>query len=138
MKKLKITYIGHSMGGMTLSMYVIISKLEKKPHYLSKAILLSPAGSHENCPLFIKVMGWSFENVIGRFIDGVGVPSFFNDLTAKLHKDFQSMPACKDLITFLTSQTVMGGSSSGESPLSSSKKIMATLINFGFSTKIVI
>lgn len=102
-KRLKITYIGHSMGGMTLTMYVVRSRLENKPHYLSKAILLSPAGYHKNAPLFIQAMGWSFENVLGKFIDGVGAPAFFNSVLSKLHKDFQNMPACKDLITYMSS-----------------------------------
>lgn len=53
MKRLKITYVGHSMGGMTLKTYVIQSRLAKRPHYLSKAILLSPAGMHENAPFAI-------------------------------------------------------------------------------------
>jgi alpha-beta hydrolase superfamily lysophospholipase len=51
--KLKITYIGHSMGGMTLSVYVIKRRLANLPHHLNRAALLSPAGFHENAPLFI-------------------------------------------------------------------------------------
>ena len=33
--QLKITYVGHSMGGMTLPIYVISSNLAGKPHQLS-------------------------------------------------------------------------------------------------------
>lgn len=46
--KLTITYVGHSMGGMVLPMYVINRRIKNKPHYLSSAILLSPAGIHTN------------------------------------------------------------------------------------------
>jgi triacylglycerol esterase/lipase EstA (alpha/beta hydrolase family) len=32
--KLRITYIGHSMGGMTLPIYLISKALKKEPHSL--------------------------------------------------------------------------------------------------------
>lgn len=44
--KLKITYIGHSLGGMVLPIYIIHQKRQNKPHHLTAAILLSPAGIH--------------------------------------------------------------------------------------------
>ena len=87
LKKLKITYIGHSMGGLSLTVYVIKSRLENKPHYLSKAILLSPAGVHENAPRFIFIMGWLFDNILKNFISGIGFPAIANYLTSKMHKD---------------------------------------------------
>ncbi len=45
-KKLRITYIGHSMGGMTLPIYLISKAIKKEPHGLYQAILMSPAGFH--------------------------------------------------------------------------------------------
>jgi len=56
-KKLKITYVGHSLGGMLLPMYIIYSKLENRDHKLSKAISLSPAGTHFNANWMIKAFG---------------------------------------------------------------------------------
>jgi hypothetical protein len=55
--KLKITYIGHSLGGMLLSMYIIYSKLRNLDHYLSSAILLSPCGTHFHANWGIKLFG---------------------------------------------------------------------------------
>ena len=46
MKRLNITYVGHSMGGKMLPIYVIERKIAKKPHYLNEAVLMAPAGFH--------------------------------------------------------------------------------------------
>jgi len=52
----EITYIGHSMGGLVGTMYLIQKGLEGKEHHLSRAILLSPAGVHRGYNLMTHMM----------------------------------------------------------------------------------
>ena len=55
--KLNISYIGHSLGGMLLPMYLIYSKLLNREHHISKGILLAPAGSHFHANWLIGATG---------------------------------------------------------------------------------
>lgn len=136
LKRLEITYIGHSMGGMTLSMYVIWQRLRNRPHYLNKAILLSPAGIHFNVPLPVKTFGWIFTNVLNKVTDHLAVPNILIDCFSKLHTDIKSLPATSDLVTYLTSK-VMGGKAFGESPIGKSAKIISSMLLFGFPIELV-
>ena len=85
--EIKITYVGHSLGGMTLMMYLIHQKIDKKPHYLNQAILLSPAGFHEETSLSIKIIAWLATNVAAKLTDHIALPDYIIDLIQKLHKD---------------------------------------------------
>jgi hypothetical protein len=42
----KIVCVGHSMGGCVLLLYALFSKALRRPHWLSRLVLLSPAGLH--------------------------------------------------------------------------------------------
>ena len=53
---LKVTFVGHSMGGMTFFIYLIDKKLRKQPHGIHEAILLSPGGFHSEKSLFFKTL----------------------------------------------------------------------------------
>eukprot|EP00347_Sterkiella_histriomuscorum_P006181 403353751 len=134
--KLEITYIGHSLGGMTLPMYVIWQKIRNRPHYLKKAILLSPAGIHYRIPLPVKVFGWIFSNIVGKFTDHLALPNIVIDCCNKIHKDIKSLPATSDLMTYLTSK-VMGGKAIGDTPIGKSAKLMTSMLLFGFPLELV-
>lgn len=77
-QKIKITYVGHSMGGMTLPIYVIHSNRTKKPHGLSQAILLSPAGIHtkERVTSYMHYIGLFFYSLLPLVCDHVALPDF--------------------------------------------------------------
>jgi pimeloyl-ACP methyl ester carboxylesterase len=83
---IKITYVGHSMGGMTLPMYVINSKVRGKPHHLSKAILISPAGfhSHGKVTPYIHYIGEVLCNLLPLFFDHIALPDQMIGLISKL------------------------------------------------------
>lgn len=57
-KLLKITFVGHSMGGMTFYIYMVDRKLRGLPHHINEAILLSPGGFHSNKTLTFKCLYW--------------------------------------------------------------------------------
>ena len=75
LKRLKITYVGHSMGGKMLPIYVIERKLAQKPHYLNEAVLLAPAGFHtigkvSNQGHLLGIACWSFP----KLTDHISIP----------------------------------------------------------------
>ena len=117
-EKLTITFVGHSLGGMVLPMYVIQQKLRGKPHHLTHAILLSPAGLLKNSPIIVPmVFGWFVKNFVSKITNHIAVPSIFIDVMQKLQNDVsESLPAARDLLTYLSSR-VMGGNSTGDSPV---------------------
>lgn len=45
-----ITGVGHSMGGCVLLLHVLMSRALRRPHWLRKLVLLSPAGLHKHTP----------------------------------------------------------------------------------------
>lgn len=74
------------MGGMTLPMYVINATTHKKPHFLSKAILISPAGFHTNGRVtpYMHYIGNFFNHVLPCLVDHISLPDFMICLMAKL------------------------------------------------------
>ena len=57
-------------------MYVIHQRIKKQPHYLTNAVLLSPAGIHTHAPVEIGITGWIFKHIISRFISHMALPNF--------------------------------------------------------------
>ncbi|XP_021905479.1 lysosomal acid lipase/cholesteryl ester hydrolase-like [Carica papaya] len=51
----KLCAICHSLGGAAMLMYVITSRIEEKPHRLSRLVLLSPAGFHYDSPQYLQL-----------------------------------------------------------------------------------
>ena len=100
--KLTITYVGHSLGGMTLPMYIINQKIRKEKHYLSNAILLSPAGIHDNCPRFVHTCGAFFYYVLYHLINHIAIPNLVVDIISKVFKDVSKIPAARDLLTWFS------------------------------------
>ena len=117
-EKLKITFIGHSLGGMVLPMYLIHQKLQKRPHYLNHAILLSPAGLLKHSPKIVGLgFGWFSDKILSRITSHVAVPNIVIDAMQKIQNDISSnLPAARDLITLMSSK-VLGGYSTGDSPM---------------------
>ena len=109
---MKITFIGHSLGGMLLPMYVVFSKLMNRDHHLSKAILLSPAGTHYHANWVIKLFGQVTTYLMPIFTDGVCIPDFLMTFAHKLLSDAKDLPATNDFMTYIASQ-LLGGPSHG-------------------------
>uniref|UniRef100_A0A7I4ED24 Partial AB-hydrolase lipase domain-containing protein n=1 Tax=Physcomitrium patens TaxID=3218 RepID=A0A7I4ED24_PHYPA len=107
--------VAHSLGGAAVMMYVITRRLENKPHYLSRLILLSPAGFHEDAPLFCWIMKYAMPviaPIVGPIVPGLYIPTrFFRGLFNKLVRDFQNYPAVGGLVQTLLSSVVGGDSS---------------------------
>lgn len=107
--------VAHSLGGASMMMYVVTRRLEEKPHYLSRLVLLSPAGFHEDAPPFCWLMKYTLPIVapyLGPLVPGLYIPTrFFRGLFNKLARDFQTYPAVGGLVQTLLS-CVVGGDSS--------------------------
>ena len=107
--------VAHSLGGATMLMYVVTKCLAKQPHYLSRLILLSPAGFHGDAPLSVKVAQHVVPlvaNLLCLFTPGIYIPTrFFRGLFNKLSRDFQNYPALGGLAQALLSYLIGGDSS---------------------------
>lgn len=83
--KLTITFIGHSLGGMVLPMYILNQKRKQQPHYVTHSILLSPAGLLEHSPVVVALsFGWFVKHIVSKITDHVAVPSILIDAMQKL------------------------------------------------------
>ncbi|KAK6925226.1 hypothetical protein RJ641_009552 [Dillenia turbinata] len=111
----KICAICHSLGGAAILMYVITCRIEEKPHRLSRLVLLSPAGFHEDSNLVITLVEYLLlflAPILAPLVPGFYIPTrFFRMLVNKLARDLHNYPAVGGLVQTLMSY-VAGGDSS--------------------------
>ncbi|KAJ4974592.1 hypothetical protein NE237_007766 [Protea cynaroides] len=111
----KLCAICHSLGGAAILMYVITRRIEEKPHRLSRLILLSPAGFHDDSTLVFTVAEYlclMLAPILAPLIPGLYIPTrFFRMLLNKLARDFHNYPALGGLVQTLMSYGVGGDSS---------------------------
>ncbi|KAF2073330.1 hypothetical protein CYY_005348 [Polysphondylium violaceum] len=108
---LNIVSIAHSMGAAVLLMYIVRNRMLKKPHYLSKSILLSPAGYHKVAPKLVDILAPLIN--IWLFLYPIHVFRFPSEslkiLIAKIYHDVMSNSPTKDLLVYLVSRYLLGG-----------------------------
>lgn len=111
----KLCVVCHSLGGAVMLMYLITRRLAEKPHRLSRLILLSPAGFHEDSNLVftcIERLVLLFGPLLAPIVPGLYIPTrFFRILLNKLARDFQNYPALGGLVQTLMGYLVGGDSS---------------------------
>lgn len=111
----KLCAICHSLGGAAILMYVITRRILEKPHRLSRMILLSPAGFHDDSTFVFTLMEYLFLMVaplLEPLISAFYIPTrFFRMLLNKLARDFHNLPAVGGLVQTLMSYVVGGDSS---------------------------
>lgn len=111
----KLCAICHSLGGAAMLMYVVIHRIEEKPHRLSRLILLSPAGFHDDSNLVFTAVDYLFlllAPILARIVPAFYIPTrFFRMLLNKLARDFHNYPAVGGLVQTLMSYVVGGDSS---------------------------
>eukprot|EP00250_Pteridium_aquilinum_P017266 c23537_g2_i1 orf=690-2930(-) len=107
--------VAHSLGGAGLLMYVVTRRLQNKPHRLSRLILLSPAGFHDEAPLLFDVAQYivpAMAPLLAPLVPGLYIRTqVFRGLFNKLARDFQNYPALGGLVQTLCSYVVGGDSS---------------------------
>lgn len=111
----KMCAICHSLGGAAILLYVVVRRIEEKPHRLSRLILLSPAGFHDDSILTFKILGNVFRwmaPILEPLVPGFYVPTWFlRMLLNKFARDLHNYPAVGGLVQTLMS-CVAGGDSS--------------------------
>ncbi|XP_050376324.1 uncharacterized protein LOC126793748 [Argentina anserina] len=111
----KLCAVCHSLGGAAILMYVVTQRIEEKPHRLSRLVLLSPAGFHEDSSFMFSVVQYSFlllAPLLQPLVPGIYIPTrFFRMLLNKLARDFHNYPAVGGLVQTLMSYFVGGDSS---------------------------
>ncbi|CAI0450646.1 unnamed protein product [Linum tenue] len=107
--------ISHSLGGAAMLMYTVTQRLSHSPHRLSRLILLSPAGFHDDSnPVFttVEFLFLLAAPVLSKLVPAFYVPTrFFRMLLNKLARDFHNYPAVGGLVQTLMSYVVGGDSS---------------------------
>ncbi|XP_052175564.1 uncharacterized protein LOC127790253 isoform X2 [Diospyros lotus] len=111
----KLCAICHSLGGAAILMYVVTRRIEEKAHRLSRLILLSPAGFHDDSTFVFTLMENLFllmAPILATFVPAFYIPTrFFRMLLNKLARDFHNYPAVGGLVQTLMSYVVGGDSS---------------------------
>ncbi|KAG9449556.1 hypothetical protein H6P81_009521 [Aristolochia fimbriata] len=111
----KLCSICHSLGGAVMLMYVIMRRMEQKPHRLSRLIMLSPAGFHEDSTVIFTLaqnIVLLLAPILAPLVPGLYIPTrFFRMLLNKLARDFHNYPALGGLVQTLMSYVVGGDSS---------------------------
>ncbi|XP_031287493.1 uncharacterized protein LOC116146229 isoform X1 [Pistacia vera] len=111
----KLCAVCHSLGGAAMLMYVVTRRIEEKPHRLSRLILLSPAGFHDDSNLAFTVFEYLFllmAPILQHIVPSFYIPTrFFRMLLNKLARDFHNYPAVGGLVQTLMSYGVGGDSS---------------------------
>ncbi|RCV25664.1 hypothetical protein SEVIR_5G184700v4 [Setaria viridis] len=111
----KLCAVCHSLGGAVMLMYVVTSRITQKPHRLSRLVLLSPAGFHEDSNVvfsMVEKLLLFVGPVLAPLIPGLYIPTrFFRMLLNKLARDFHNYPALGGLVQTLMGYVVGGDSS---------------------------
>ncbi|KAM7278545.1 hypothetical protein ACFE04_005679 [Oxalis oulophora] len=111
----KLCAITHSLGGAGMLMYVITRRIEEKSHRLSRLILLSPAGFHDDSNFVFTMVEYIFlllAPFLAKIVPAFYIPTrFFRMLLNKLARDFHNLPAVGGLVQTLMSYVVGGDSS---------------------------
>ncbi|XP_040999286.1 uncharacterized protein LOC121245072 isoform X2 [Juglans microcarpa x Juglans regia] len=111
----KLCAVCHSLGGAAMLMYVITRRVEEKPHRLSRLVLLSPAGFHDDSNFVFTIVEHLFlvlAPILSPFVTSFYIPTrFFRMLLNKLARDFHNYPAVGGLVQTLMSYVVGGDSS---------------------------
>ncbi|XWS48320.1 hypothetical protein CRYUN_Cryun13aG0065500 [Craigia yunnanensis] len=111
----KLCAIAHSLGGAVMLMYVITRRIKEKPHRLSRLVLLSPAGFHDDTIFIFTVGQYLFPLLypfLALFMPALYIPTrFFRMLVNKLARDFHNYPAIGGLVQTLLSYFFGGDSS---------------------------
>mmetsp|Transcript_11324 Transcript_11324/g.12446 ORF Transcript_11324/g.12446 Transcript_11324/m.12446 type:complete len:238 (+) Transcript_11324:101-814(+) len=98
------------MGAMSCIMYMIFKRLEHKPHHISRAVLLSPAGYFKTAPIIMKI-GGPIINAILPWIPlySFRFPSeFIQLLIAKIMEDVNSAYPTRTIASYIAYQ-LLGG-----------------------------
>ncbi|XP_022725099.1 gastric triacylglycerol lipase-like isoform X2 [Durio zibethinus] len=111
----KLCAISHSLGGAGMLMYVVTRRLKEKPHRLSRLVLLSPAGFHDETNFLFTVAHYLFlllAPILAPFVPAFYIPTrFFRMLFNKLARDLHNYPAVGGLVQTLLSYGFGGDSS---------------------------
>ncbi|WOL11474.1 hypothetical protein Cni_G20237 [Canna indica] len=111
----KLCAMSHSLGGAVMLMYLLTSRINWKPHRLTRLILLSPAGFHDDSTIVFTLLEKSMlllGPLLAPIVPGLYIPTrFFRMLLNKLARDFQNYPALGGLVQTLMSYVVGGDSS---------------------------
>lgn len=111
----KLCAVCHSLGGAVMLMYVVTSRIAQKPHRLSRLVLLSPAGFHEDSNVVFSIVEKIIlfvGPILAPLIPGLYIPTrFFRMLLNKLARDFHNYPALGGLVQTLMGYVVGGDSS---------------------------
>lgn len=99
------------MGAMATLMYIVYTRMKNLPHYLSMAIVLSPAGCHRTAPTLIRLISPIFNLFITIFpnaIYTIKIPDFMKTFVTKLIEDMNRNYSSRILLSYIARMLVGG------------------------------
>ncbi|CAD7700880.1 unnamed protein product [Ostreobium quekettii] len=111
--------VGHSLGGASLLVHLVMALRSGRSHNLSRLILLSPAGFHHRIPLLaypfmwsLPPLAWLWTRVLGRPGAAVHIPTQHGRLVIfKALQDALRFPALAAIVNRVI-RLILGGDSS--------------------------
>lgn len=105
-KPFNLRAVGHSLGGATLLIYIILCLVRRKNHGLDRLVLLAPAGFHAYLPrmsifsyYLLKPIGWVLTKLLRLPGFGIQIPSQIARILAyKCRHDLRRMPALREIV----------------------------------------
>jgi hypothetical protein len=115
----KLRLVGHSLGGASALIYLVMRYREGVPHHVSRLVLLTPAGFHKRLPLLANLLVpplyylFAFLSLFWKGLAGaVYIPTFLaRALAFKLSLDVSHIPALNELMRMLFRTALSGDSS---------------------------
>uniref|UniRef100_A0A7N0U139 Partial AB-hydrolase lipase domain-containing protein n=1 Tax=Kalanchoe fedtschenkoi TaxID=63787 RepID=A0A7N0U139_KALFE len=111
----KLCAVSHSLGVAAILTYVITRRIEERAHRMSRLVLLSPAGFHDDSSIVFTMVEYVFlwlSPLLALIIPAFYIPTrFFRMLLNKLARDFLNFPAVRGLVQTLMNYVVGGDSS---------------------------
>lgn len=108
-----LTAVAHSMGAGSILAYIVHQRILNQPHYLSKAILLAPAGIHKQVPLIVTYVGIPLLKLVKWLHIPLRYLGFQTRNTkiifTKIYQDIINHPGLRSLFAFIASYSVLGG-----------------------------
>ena len=94
-------------------MYMTLCEKFGLDHYLHRAIMLSPSGTHFHQNWVIRGLGFLNTKVLPKFSKGFRFADWQIIMVERLMSDIRRLPAVRDFVSYFFSQLI-GGASYGE------------------------
>uniref|UniRef100_A0A7S2W250 Partial AB-hydrolase lipase domain-containing protein n=1 Tax=Mucochytrium quahogii TaxID=96639 RepID=A0A7S2W250_9STRA len=131
--------VAHSMGGAAMLMYLLNEKQHNRRHFLDGMVLVSPAGVHEDSPLYARYGGRMVDLTLAKMVNSLRLPTdALTRATVKLVQDIKNnVPAVENIISLVVVYALGGDPKQPRrGPFSTVQQLTYNVLTCGTSTKV--